>query len=180
MVVAGSRWIVGAVLVSYGFLLVVGFLVAAVTVDSIRKDAILPYEFSEETYDADRFEVCVGDEITWTQVMTVNRPVNTITINTWLDPATRRTVAIDHTARQLIFVPRSGLHEYYEQRGRAFEFADFPVTITSLLTATVPALVSDAPLLLLFTNAFDPRQGDTYVVPLWVKSNDECLFQRGR
>lgn len=171
------RWIVTPLVITYLFLVVIGLGVAAVTVDSIRKDAILPYTFTEDIYPANKFEVCPGNTVAWKEEMVVNNRFSAVVANSFVSGDAYKSQLIGHTGRQLFFGERGEINDYYQQRGYDIGLPSFPFTITHVLTATVPALVEDDYLMIVFTSVYGDRVGDTYRVPLWVLSAAECARQ---
>lgn len=149
-----------------------GLFWAAVIVGSLRD---LPYEFTYKVYNGNQFEVCPGDVVEWTPTAIVSGRLQIIAANAWLDPATQHSELIDHTGRQLLFTDRSLLHDYYTERGRDFNLSLYPITVSETYTATVPAMVEDGPLLIVFTIIYSDKEGDTYTVPFYVLDEDECL-----
>lgn len=153
----------------------VGALFAAgIVVETVRGQGVLPYEFTEEIYDASQFEVCPGDVVEWEHTAIVNGRLQIIAANAWLDPATQQSQLIEHTGRQLLFTDRDLLHDYYAERGRDFNLSLYPITVTRPLTATVPAMVEDGPLLIVFAIIYSDKEGDTYTVPFWALGQEAC------
>jgi hypothetical protein len=136
----------------------------------------LPFQFTADIYDATPGEVCPGDTITWQRTVIVNAPVNTVTTRLWIDPTSQRSMAIRDSTRQFLFVSNQALEAYYLERfGREIAASNYPLTVSEVLTAVVPVMVSGGPLVLEETTILEARLGDEYLVPIWVLTSEECL-----
>jgi hypothetical protein len=156
----------------------VGFLFVLILIGAIEDASAvqLPFQFTADIYDATPGEVCPGDVITWQRTVIVNAPVNTVTTRLWIDPASQRSMPIRDSTRQFIFVSNQTLKAYYLERfGREVEASDYPLTVSEVLTAVVPVMVSGGPLVLEETTVLEARLGDEYLVPVWVLTSEECL-----